>query len=445
MSKRLWIKTPLAIFADAAAGGFVVADGVIVECLSAGGAPASPVDETFDASAHVVIPGLVNAHHHFFQTLTRAHPAAINRELFGWLTALYPIWARMTPDAFRLAVRVALAELLLSGCTTAADHHYLFPRGLEEAMDIEVEEARSLGLRMTVTRGSMNLSQKDGGLPPDAVVQDAATIMHDSERVLRAYHDPAPGAMIQIGLAPCSPFTSTPDLMRDTAALAAQFDAPMHTHLGETLDEDAHCLATYKCRPVEFLADTGWMRPKTWLAHGIHFRADEITTLGAHGVGICHCATSNMTLASGLCATRDLEAAGSPIGLGVDGSASNDASNMMEALRHALLAGRLRYGAAAITHHDVLRWGTEGSARCLGRTDIGRIAPGFQADVAMFKRDELRFSGSHDPLAALILCGATRADRVMVGGTWRVVDGAIPGLDTAKLIAAHSQASKIFA
>ena len=444
-ARRLWIKNPLAIFAEDAGGGFVVSGGEIVECIAAGASPTEPVDATFDASAHVVIPGLVNAHHHFFQTLTRAHPAAINRELFGWLTALYPIWARMTPEAFRLAVRVALAELLLSGCTTAADHHYLFPRGLEEAIDIEVEEAKSLGLRMTVTRGSMNLSQKDGGLPPDSVVQDADTILRDSERVLRAYHDAAPGAAIQIGLAPCSPFTVTPDLMRDTAALARQFDAPLHTHLGETLDEDAHCLATFQCRPVEFLADAGWLGPKTWLAHGIHFRAEEIKTLGAHGVGICHCATSNMTLGSGLCAARDLEAAGSPIGLGVDGSASNDASNMMEALRHALLAGRLRYGAGGLSHEDVLRWGTEGSARCLGRTDIGRIAPGFQADVALFKLDELRFSGGHDPLATLILCGATRADRVMVGGTWRVVDGAIAGLDVGALISAHSRAARIFA
>ena len=443
---RLWIRNPRAIFAEDAGAGFVVAgDGTIAECVPAGASPAAAVDATFDASRHVVIPGLVNAHHHVFQTLTRAHPAAIDRELFGWLTALYPIWSRMTPAAFRLAVRVALAELLLSGCTTAADHHYLFPRGLEEAIDIEVEEARRLGLRMTVTRGSMNLSQKDGGLPPDSVVQDAATILRDSERVLRAYHDPAPGATIQVGLAPCSPFTVTPDLMRDTAALAAQFDAPLHTHLGETLDEDAHCLATYGCRPVDFLADTGWMRPKTWLAHGIHFRADEISALGAHGVGVCHCATSNMTLASGLCPTRDLEAAGSPIGLGVDGSASNDASNMMEALRHALLAGRLRYGAAALSHTDVLRWGTEGSARCLGRTDIGRLAPGFQADAAFFTLDDLRFSGGHDPLATLILCGATRADRVMVGGTWRVIDGAVPGLDVGALIAAHGEAARIFA
>jgi 8-oxoguanine deaminase len=442
---RLWIRNPLAILAKEAGGGLVVADGCIVELVAAGQTPTQHCDVVFDASRHVVIPGLVNAHHHFYQTLTRTHPAALNRELFGWLEALYPIWARLTPDHFRIAVRLALAELLLSGCTTAADHHYLFPAGLEQAVDIEVEEAMALGIRMTVTRGSMNLSRKDGGLPPDSVVQDEDTILVDSERVLNRFHDPARGGMIQIGLAPCSPFSVTPRLMTETAALAARFDAPLHTHLGETRDEDAFCLATYKCRPVDLLEQTGWLHKRTWLAHGIHFDAGEIKTLGRHGVGICHCATSNMILASGICPTRDLEAAGSPIGLGVDGSASNDASNMMEAVRHALMTGRLKYGAAGLSHKDVLRWGTEGSARCLGRTDIGVIAPGYQADLAMFTLDEPRFSGHHDALAALVICGAHRADRVMVGGTWRVIGGAVTGLDMGKLLEAHGRAALRFA
>ena len=442
---RLWIRDPLAIFANDAGAGIVVEDGVIVELIAAGGSPTHPRDATFDARRHVIIPGLVNAHHHFYQTLTRTHPAALGKELFGWLQALYPLWARLTPDSFRVAVRLALAELLLSGCTTAADHHYLFPAGLERAIDIEVEEALALGIRMTVTRGSMNRSMKDGGLPPDEVVQDAATILEDSERVLARYHDPSPGSRIQIGLAPCSPFSITPELMTATAALAARFDAPLHTHLGETYDEDAFCRSMYQCRPVDLLEQTGWLHAKTWLAHGIHFDAGEIARLGRHNVGICHCATSNMLLASGICATRELEASGCPIGLGVDGSASNDASNMMEALRHTLMLGRLKYGAAALSHLDVLRWGTQGSARCLGRNDIGIIAPGFQADLALFTLDEPRFSGHHDPLAALVICGATRADRVMVGGQWRVVDGAIVGLDLRALMAAHSAAAATFA
>lgn len=441
---RLWIRNPLAIFAEGAGGGLVVEHGRIVEVVAAGCTPAQPCDASFDASRHVVLPGLVNAHHHFYQTLTRTHPAALGKELFGWLQALYPIWARLTPESFRIAVRLALAELLLSGCTTAADHHYLFPAGLEQAIDIEVEEALALGLRMTVTRGSMNRSQKDGGLPPDGVVQDAGTILADSERVLARYHDPAPGSRIQIGLAPCSPFSITPELMTETAALAARFEAPLHTHLGETHDEDAYCQSLYRCRPVDLLEETGWLHGRTWLAHGIHFDAGEIGRLGRHGVGVCHCATSNMLLASGTCATRDLEAAGCKVGLGVDGSASNDASNMMEALRHALMLGRLKYGAAALSHLDVLRWGTQGSARCLGRDDIGVIAPGFEADLALFTLDEPRFSGHHDPLAALVICGATRADRVMVGGQWRVVDGAVVGLNLRALMDAHGKAAALF-
>ena len=442
--QRLWIKDPLAIFAAEAERGLVVDGRVIVELVPAGGEPTEPC-AVFDASRHVVLPGLVNTQHHFYQTLTRAHPAAINKRLFPWLQALYPIWARLTPDTLRPAVRIALIELLLSGCTTAADHHYLYPEGLEQAVDIEVEAAREIGIRMTVTRGSMNLSQKDGGLPPDAVVQDEDTILRDSERVLSLFHDRSPGAEIQIGLAPCSPFTVTERLMRETAALAGRFDCPLHTHLAETDDETRFCVDRYGCRPVEFLERTGWLSPRTWLAHGIHFDDREIATLGRHGVGICHCAASNMVLASGICRTVELEAAGAKVGLGVDGSASNDASNMMEALRQALMIGRLRYGADAITHRDVLRWGTEGSARCIGRGDIGRIAPGYQADLALFTLDETRFAGAHDPLAALILCSAHRADRVMVGGRWRVEDGQPLGIDLAKLIADQRQAAKRFA
>ena len=441
---RLWIKDPLAILADGAERGIVVRGRQIESLVPAGHEPEGPY-RVFDAGRHVVLPGLVNTHHHFYQTLTRAHPAAINKPLFPWLQALYPIWARLTPDDLRSAVRIALVELLMSGCTTAADHHYLYPAGLEQAVDIEVEAAREIGLRMTVTRGSMNLSQKDGGLPPDTVVQDEDTILQDSERVLSLFHDASPGADIQIGLAPCSPFTVTERLMRETATLAERFDCPLHTHLAETADETRFCLERYGCRPLDLLERNGWLTPRAWLAHGIHFDDAEVATLGRHGVGICHCAASNMVLASGICRTVELEAAGVKLGLGVDGSASNDASNMMEALRQALMIGRLRYGAERVTHHDVIRWGTEGSARCLGRDDIGRIAPGMQADLALFTLDETRFAGAHDPLAALILCNAHRADRVMVAGQWRVENGQPVGMDLAKLIADQRQAAKRFA
>ena len=442
---RLWIKQPLAVLADGAGGGLVVDDGRIVELVLAGRAPTVPVDQTYDASRHVVIPGLINTHHHFFQTLTRAHPAAINKELFPWLKALYPIWAKhVTPDAFRLATRLALTELMLSGCTCSSDHQYLFPVGLDDALDIQAEEAARVGMRMTLNRGSMNLSEKDGGLPPDSVVQDEDTILADCERVLGRYHDVSEGAMLQVALAPCAPFTVTKRLMVDSVDLAERFQCRLHTHLGETRDENEYCLRHFECRPVDYLEECGWLSDRVWLAHGIHFTDDEVRLLGRHGVGVCHCPTSNMVLASGQCRTRELEAAGSPVGLGVDGSASNDNSNLMEGVRHALMIGRLTYDAAAITHFDALRWATEGSARCLGRDDIGAIVVGKQADLAFYKLDELRFSGAGDPLAALVLCGAHAADRVMIGGQWTVEDGLPVGIDVAMLRREHGEAARAF-
>ncbi len=442
---RIWIKNPLALFTandTQAPGGLVVENGVIVELLAAGALPAQPVDETFDAHEHVVLPGLVNTHHHFYQTLTRAWGPVVNEPLFNWLLTLYPVWARLTPRALELASKVALAELLLSGCTTAADHHYLFPAGLEEAIDIQVEAVRELGMRAMLTRGSMNLSKENGGLPCKSVVQDAETILADSERLIEHYHERGDGAQIQIALAPCSPFSVTTDIMRTCAELAEARDVRLHTHLAETLDEQEFCAQRFGMRTVDYLQSVGWLGPRTWLAHGIHFNQVEIHRLGAAGVGICHCPSSNMRLASGICHTLELEDKGAIIGLGVDGSASNDASNMMLEARQALFIQRLRYGAAKITPEKVLGWATRGSARLLGRSDIGELAVGKQADLALFKLDELRFSGSHDPIAALLLCAADRADRVMVGGRWRVIDGQIEGLDVAGLIADHRQAAR---
>ena len=442
---HLWIKDPLAILADGAEGGIVVSDGRIAQLVPRRGTPEGDLDAVFDASRHVVIPGLINTHHHFFQTLTRAHPAAINKELFPWLNALYPIWAKhVTPEAFRLATRLALTELLMSGCTCASDHHYLYPAGLEGAMDIQAEEAARVGIRMTLTRGSMNLSQKDGGLPPDTIVQDEDTILADCERVLKRYHDPGEGAMLQVALAPCAPFTVTKRLMVDSTGLAEKFACKLHTHLAETHDENEYCLEHFGIRPLDYLEECGWLTERVWLAHGIHFTDDEVKRLGRHRVGICHCPTSNMTLASGQCRTKELEAAGSPIGLGVDGSASNDNSNLMESLRHALMVNRLTYDAASVTHLDTYRWATEGSARCLGRNDIGAIAVGKQADLALYTLDELRFSGAGDPLAALVLCGAHSADRVMIKGEWKVEDGQPAGVDVAQLRHEHGAAAKAF-
>jgi 8-oxoguanine deaminase len=442
---RIWIKNPLAIFTANnldAAGGLVIEDGVISELLKAGQQPSLPCDQIFDAREHVILPGLINTHHHFYQTLTRAWGPVVNQPLFPWLKTLYPVWARLTPEKLALASKVALAELLLSGCSTAADHHYLFPGGLENAIDVQVEAVRELGMRAMLTRGSMSLGEADGGLPPQQTVQQGEVILADSQRLIQQYHQRGDGAQIQIALAPCSPFSVTQEIMRQSAELAEELDVRLHTHLAETLDEEDFCLQRFGLRTVDYLHSVGWLSSRTWLAHGIHFNPDEIERLGAAGTGICHCPSSNMRLASGICPTLDLEAAGAPIGLGVDGSASNDASNMILEARQALYIQRLRYGAEKITPELVLGWASKGSAKLLGRSDIGELAVGKQADLAFFKLDELRFSGSHDPISALLLCGADKADRMMVGGQWRVIDGQIEGLDVAKLIADHRQAAK---
>ena len=442
---RLWIKDPLAILAAGAERGIVVEGAEIVECIARGRSPAIRPDATFDASRHVVLPGLVNAHHHFYQTLTRAHAAGLGKELIPWLMAMERVWDRMTPEALRIAVRMALVELMLSGCTTAADHHNLFPPNLTNAIDIEVEEATKLGMRMTVMRGSMGISEKDGGLQPDSIVQDSDTILEDSERVLRLYHDPKAGAMIRVALAPCSPLAVPKRVMEGSAELAERFDARVHCHLCQSLDEDVYAMQAFGKRSVDILEEAGWLTSRTWVAHGIYFDPAEIERLGRAGVGVSHCAASDMLFAQGICPTVDLEAAGVAIGLGVDGSASNDSSNMMEAVRHSMMLGRLRYGPSAVTPYDALRWGTQGSARCLGRDDIGTIAVGMQADLALFTLDEPRFSGAQDPIAALALCGAHRADRVMVAGRWRVIDGQPEGVDLKALIAKHKAAARGFA
>jgi 8-oxoguanine deaminase len=441
---RLWIANPLAGMDPGAAGGLVVDGAEIAELIPPGDHPAAPVDEKFDASALVILPGLINTHHHFYQTLTRAYPAAVDKKLFDWLVALYPVWAKLTETDFRAACRLALAELLLSGCTTAADHHYLFPPGLDRAIDIEMEEATALGIRAVLCRGSMDLSVEDGGLPPREVTQDIDTILADGERLANKWHQRGPGAMTQLALAPCSPFTVSADLMRETAKQAERLDLRMHTHLAETQDENDFCAAKFGQRPLDLLEDLGWVSNRVWFAHGIHFSPSEITRMGQAGCCVAHCPSSNMILGSGICPVGALEAAGVGVGLGVDGSASNDGSNMIQELRQGMLLQRARHNGdiTAAIHLDPIRWATAGSARCLGRPDLGAIRPGAQADLAFFKLDELRFSGAGDALAALITCGAHRADRVMVAGQWRVIDGAIPGLDLAALIATHTAAAK---
>jgi 8-oxoguanine deaminase len=441
-SPPLWIKDPLAILAEGAERGIVVQDGRIVELVAAGREPRAPAAASFDAGAHVVLPGLINTHHHFYQTLTRAVPAALDRQLFPWLQALYPLWARLTPEAVDVASTLAMAELMLSGCTLTTDHHYVFPRGIEDGIDIQVAAAKRLGLRVLLTRGSMNRSQRDGGLPPDSVVQDEDTILADSERLVGRYHQRGEGATIQIALAPCSPFSVTTSLMRATAESAERLDVRLHTHLAESEDENRYCEDIHQCRPLDYLEKCGWLNARAWLAHGVHFNADEFPRLARAGTAIAHCACSNQVLASGNCPVCALEQAGVAVGLGVDGSASNDCSNLMQEVRAAFLLQRGRYGIDKVSHRDALRWATEGSAACAGRTDVGEIALGMQADLALFRLDELRFSGAGDPLAALVLCGAYRADRVMVGGRWVVENGQIPDLDLAELMRRHAAAAR---
>jgi len=439
----MWIKTPQAIYSanqQDASNGILIKGNTIIELVAKGQQPTLPYDQVFDASNHVVMPGMVNTHHHFYQTLTRACPPALNKKLFPWLQTLYPIWAQLTPEQHEVATELAMVELLLSGCTTVSDHHYLFPQSLSHGIDQQVNVARNLGMRATFTRGSMSLGKDQGGLPPMSVVQSEQTIMDDSERLIKNYHQK--DDLIEIALAPCSPFSVTQDLMKSTAQLAKQYDVNIHTHLAETEDENQFCLDMFGLRPLDYLDSVGWMHDKTWLAHGIHFNDEEIRRLGENRVGICHCPSSNMVLASGICRVNELKAAGVRVGLGVDGSASNDHSNLMQEVRQALLIQRLRYEADEFTHLDALELATVGSAQVLNRGDIGQLAVGMKADISLYKLDEPRFSGSHDPLAAIVLCGAYKADAVMINGEWKVKDAEWLAGDIGELMDRHGRAAK---
>ncbi len=442
--KSLWIKNPLSVFTanqQNAGNGIVISNGLITELVADGCEPKTSIDQVFDASRHVLLPGLVNTHHHLYQTLTRAFPPALNKRLFPWLQTLYPVWAKLQPDMLHAATELGLAELMLSGCTTVADHHYLFPQALTEAIDIQVSAAGKIGNRVMLTRGSMSLGQDDGGLPPQSTVQTDAAILDDCQRVISQFHQTGPGAMVQLALAPCSPFSVTTELMKETAKLARANSVRLHTHLAETEDENSFCLKTFGLRPLDYLESVDWLADDVWLAHGIHFNDEEIQRLGKAKTGIAHCPSSNMVLASGICRTKELQAAGAHVGLGVDGSASNDGSNMIQEVRQALLINRLRYQADEVTHQDALYWATKGSAQVLGRNDIGELAIGKQADIALFNLDEPRFSGSHDPLAALILCGAHSADYVMVAGQWKVEQGKLINSDIDEIQVRHKESA----
>ncbi len=419
-------------------GGWIsVTDGVIDGVGEPGQEPEGPFEEILDASGMAVLPGFVNTHHHLFQTLTRALPGATDAELFDWLTTLYPIWEKINRDGVKSAALTGMAELLLSGCTTTSDHHYLFSRNCADPIDATIEAAKEIGIRFHATRGSMCLSEKDGGLPPDTVVQDEKTILADSRRTVEEHHDPSPGAMIRVALAPCSPFSVTRSLMKETADLARSLDVHLHTHLAETKDEEDYCIKHFGKRPLDYLDEVGWLGDSTWLAHGIHFEKAEISRLGSVCCGIAHCPQSNMRLASGIAPTLDLIRAGVRLGLGVDGSASNDNSSLSAEARQALLLGRLKYGAASLTVDEVLRWATRGGASLLGRDDIGRIERGARADLALFPLDDIAFSGAGDAIAAILLCGPLRVHTLLVEGRIVVREGRLETIDLGRLLEAH--------
>jgi cytosine/adenosine deaminase-related metal-dependent hydrolase len=404
------------------------------------GHDAPPAERTIDATGHLAIPGLVNCHHHLYQSLTRVMPAVQSAELFPWLQVQYPIWGRMDAEAVHVSALTSLSELLLSGCTTVSDMFYVFPRGSDVALDQVIEAGRVLGVRMHAGRGSMSLGQSAGGLPPDHVVQRADEILADTERLVDRYHDPEPGAMVRIDVMPCSPFSVTAELMAASRELARRRGLLLHTHLAETLDEERFCLETFGVRPLGYLERLDWLGPDVYLAHGIHFDDSELDTLARTGTGVAHCPSSNMRLGSGIARVVEMRQRGVRVGLAVDGSASNDGNNLLLEARMALMAARLRTGAASMTPNDALDLATVGGAKLLNRPELGRIAVGQPADVAIFDMNRIEYAGAveQDPLGALLLCHPTPPRHVLVNGVLRVEDWAISGLDMPALLARHN-------
>ncbi len=405
------------------------------------------VDDVVDCAGKVAFPGFVNTHHHLFQVLTRVLPTVQDAKLFDWLTCLYTVWRGVTPEMVHAAAMCGLGELLLTGCTTSADHHYLFPRGTGATMiDEEIRAARALGIRFHPTRGSMSRGTSDGGLPPDDLCQKDRDILKDCVRVIEQYHDPRKFSMCRVGIAPCAPFNVSEGLLRESAALARQKKVRLHTHLGETLEEETYCLQTLGMRPLQFMERVGWLGRDVWFAHGIHFNDEEIPELGRTKTGIAHCATSNLRLGSGIAPIRALVNAGAPVGIAVDGSASNDTSNMLLEVRMAMLVNRIKSGAGSMTARDVLRLATRGGAEVLGREDIGSIEKGKAADIVLFDLEGLAYAGAlADPVAAVLFCGYDqRAWLTMVNGEVVVREKELVAFDEQELAAdVHAAAAEL--
>lgn len=423
-------------------GGWVAITGGLVEAVGVGEPPIA--DETIDATDCLVTPGLINAHHHLYQNLTRAFPPMTDKPLFGWLQSLYPLWAAIDTESVYVSAWVGLAELAMSGCTTSTDHLYLHPHGAGDLLTAEIEAARDLGVRFHPTRGSMSLSEKDGGLPPDHVVADDDSILAASEEAVARHHDRSWGAMTRVALAPCSPFSVTEALMVRTAELAERLDVRLHTHFAENAEDDEFSLATFGCRPMEYLERTGWASERTWVAHCVMPNPDEIVRLGAAGVSAAHCPSSNLILASGIAPVVDLRAAGVHVGLGVDGSSSADSASLWLEARQAMLLAKLRNGPAAGTARMALEIATLGGAACLGRTgELGVLEPGAVGDVAVWSLTGPSFAGAlADPIEAWLRCGPTGARDTIVHGRPIVRGGGLVSSRLDEMLAAHDTQSR---
>ena len=431
-------------------GGLFIKDGFIERVGKTDQLPGK-ADQVLDLTGHIILPGLVNTHHHFYQTLTRVVPEAQDANLFHWLKTLYPIWARMKPEDIRISTKTALAELALSGCTTASDHLYLFPNG--SRLDDEIEAALEVGLRLHASRGSMSLGESKGGLPPDSVVEEESQILKDSQRLIESYHDSSPGSFTQIVLAPCSPFSVTGDLMRESAELARQYGVQLHTHLAETEDEVDFTIQTFGKRPVAYMEEVEWIGSDVWFAHSVYVNEEEIGVYADHHCGIAHCPSSNMRLASGAAPILEIVAAGVDVGLGVDGSASNDGSHMVGEARQAMLLARLRAGMEGASRsgddnnpimsaRQALELATRGGAAVLGRTDIGSLEPGKAGDFTAINLKRIDYTGAlHDPVAAVIFCAPVKVDYTIVGGKPVVMEGKLTTVELPALIEKHNQAA----
>ena len=434
-----------------------VQDGIITHIGQSSDVP-EHADAVIDASQHVVVPGLINTHHHMYQSLTKAIPRVQNAELFSWLQGLYPIWAGLTPEMVQVSTQVAMAELMLSGCTTSSDHLYIYPNGVR--LDDSIEAAHTMGMRFVATRGSMSVGQSDGGLPPDQVVEREDAILKDTQRLIETYHDRSFGAMVNVAVAPCSPFSVSRDLMKTSAELARSLGTRLHTHLAENDHDIAYSLEKFNCTPTQYAQDLGWLGPDVWHAHCVKLDDEGISLFAASKTGVAHCPCSNMRLASGIAPIRRMLDAGVPVGLGVDGSASNDAAHLLNEARQAMLlarvgramappeqrAGRSFFGCdlgpAEMTARDALRLATRGSAQVLGRAhDIGQLKVGMCADIALYKLDTLGFAGGavHDPVGALMLCASAQVDALVINGQLKIENGQLLGMDLPQLIARHNQ------